>query len=84
MDDTNSCIEFIHMTLHPIDQWVVPEDTVKAARASFPKGNIYMKMYDELGSLYVDKDFEELFPVKCGQSAISRARERINNNNAIW
>jgi transposase len=26
------------------------------------------------GSLYVDKDFEELFPVKCGQSAISPAR----------
>lgn len=26
------------------------------------------------GSFYVDKDFEELFPVKCGQSAISPAR----------
>ncbi len=62
------------MTLHPINQWVVPEETARAAPASFPKGNEYMKMYDELGSLYVDRDFEDLFPAKCGQSAISPAR----------
>lgn len=35
------------MTLHPINQWIVPEETARAARASFPKGNIYMKIYDE-------------------------------------
>lgn len=64
----------MRMTLHPINQWIVPEDTALAARASFPKGNIYMKIYDHLGGLYIDKDFEDLFPVKCGQSAISPAR----------
>jgi transposase len=73
-DDTNSRIPPRQMTLHPINQWVVPEETARAAPASFPKGNEYMKMYDELGSLYVDRDFEDLFPAKCGQSAISPAR----------
>ena len=62
------------MTLHPQNYWEVPAETVRVARASFPKGNIYMKMYDELGTLYKDKDFVDVFPVRCGQSAISPAR----------
>jgi len=33
-----------------------------------------MKMYDQLGTLYKDKDFVDVFPVRCGQSAISPAR----------
>jgi transposase len=33
-----------------------------------------MKMYDQLGTLYQDKDFVDVFPVRCGQSAISPAR----------
>ncbi len=62
------------MTLHPINQWTVPEQTLRIARASFPKGNVYMKMYDELAVLYTDEDFSDLFPVKGGQSAISPAK----------
>ena len=31
------------------NQWEIPEQTAEIARASFRKGNIYMKMYDELG-----------------------------------
>lgn len=62
------------MTLHPKNPWNVPSETVKVARASFPKGNVYMKMYDELGIFYIDKDFEDLFPARCGQSAISPAK----------
>ena len=27
-------------------------------------GNVYMKMYDQLGVLYTDEDFSDLFPVK--------------------
>ena len=30
----------------------VPEETVRIAQTAFPKGNIYMKMRDELGSIY--------------------------------
>lgn len=33
-----------------------------------------MKMYDELGTIYSDSDFKQLFPAKCGQSAISPAK----------
>lgn len=33
-----------------------------------------MKMYDELGTIYKDSDFWELFPARCGKSAISPAR----------
>jgi transposase len=62
------------MTLHPKNHWEVPEETARVARASFPKGNMYMKMYDELGTLYLDSDFKELFPARCGQSAISPAK----------
>jgi len=62
------------MTLHPQNYWEVPQVTVKVARASFPRGNVYMKMYDQLGTLYKDKDFVDVFPVRCGQSAISPAR----------
>jgi transposase len=62
------------MTLHPIEQWKIPAQTVEIARAAFPKGNAYMKMYDELGQLYLDNDFNELFPVRVGQSAMSPAQ----------
>ena len=62
------------MTLHPINEWRIPKETEDVARASFPKGNVYMKMYDSLGILYSDEDFRDLFPVKCGKSAISPAR----------
>ena len=59
------------MTLHPLDLWVIPKETAPVARAAFPKGNVYMMMYDQLGQLYVDRDFQSLFPSNCGQSAMS-------------
>ncbi len=40
----------------------IPEETVRVARAAFPKGNLYMIMRDEIGTLYNDQDFEDLFP----------------------
>lgn len=40
----------------------VPEETARVARAAFPKGNKYMKIRDELGALYTDHEFAELFP----------------------
>ena len=49
---------------------VVPEETARVARAAFPKGNLYLKMRDELGTFYKDADFDDLFP-KRGQPAFS-------------
>jgi transposase len=35
----------------------VPKETVRVAKAAFPKGNLYMKMRDELGAIVDDEDF---------------------------
>ena len=40
----------------------VPEETVRIARSAYPKGNVYMHMRDELGSIYEDESFADLFP----------------------
>lgn len=39
----------------------IPEETAKVARRTFKKGNVYMLMRDELGVLYSDSQFAELF-----------------------
>ncbi len=39
----------------------IPEETVRVARAAFPKGNVYMKMRDELGVVYTDHEFVGMF-----------------------
>jgi transposase len=39
----------------------VPDQTVLVARAAFPKGNLYLSMRDELGTLFDDRDFAGLF-----------------------
>ncbi|NEP15228.1 MAG: IS1182 family transposase [Symploca sp. SIO2C1] len=62
------------MTLHPQEHWEVPQETARIAHASFRKGNVYLKMYDELGTIYKDSDFKELFPARCGKSALSPAK----------
>ena len=47
---------------------VVPSETDRVARAAFPKGNLYLKMRDELGTFYEDADFTALFSTR-GQPA---------------
>ena len=58
------------MTLHVFDQKVIPEETVRVAKAAFPKGNVYLQMRDELGVLYQDSQFADLFPTT-GQPGLS-------------
>jgi len=50
------------MTLQPQNEFSIPEETVRIARAAYPKGSVYMKMRDALGTIYQDKDFAHLFP----------------------
>ncbi len=45
-----------------------PDDTVRVARAAFPKGTLVMRMRDHLSSLYGDQHFADLFPTR-GQPA---------------
>jgi Transposase domain (DUF772) len=49
------------MSMHPQAISPIPEETVRVARAAFPRGNPYMTMRDQLGPLYDDQDFAALF-----------------------
>lgn len=57
------------MSVHSQPIHPVPEETARVARLAFPKGNRYMTMRDELGTIYTDQDFVELFSAY-GQSAV--------------
>ena len=52
------------MSLHPQAGYQVPEETQRVARAAFPRGNVYMRVADLLGSLYQDQQFAALFPTR--------------------
>ena len=56
------------MSLHPQAFCPVPEETVRVAHAAYPKGNVYMRVRDELGAIYDDHNFAQLFPNR-GQPA---------------
>ena len=56
------------MSLKPELVGPVPEETARIARAAFPKGNLYLRLRDELGTLYQDDLFADLFPAR-GQPA---------------
>jgi transposase len=47
----------------------VPELTARVARAAFPKGNPYLRLRDELGPVFRDADFADLYPRR-GQPAL--------------
>lgn len=46
----------------------IPEDTARVAHAAFPRGNTYLLLRDELGTLFADEDFARLYPAR-GQPA---------------
>lgn len=48
----------------------IPESTIQVAQAAFPKGNSYLTLRDQLGTIFEDEDFTELFP-KLGQPALA-------------
>ena len=56
------------MTLQPRPILPVPEATAAVARAAFPKGNVYLQLRDELGTIYEDPLFADLYP-RDGQPA---------------
>jgi transposase len=50
------------MTLRPQALPPVPEATVAAVQAAFPKGNLYVALRAEFGALYDDQLFADLYP----------------------
>src|SRR5687768_2914999 len=61
------------MSLNAALAYIVPEATTALARQVFPNGTLYMTMYDELGPLYQNGDFADLFPRR-GQPALAPAQ----------
>src|ERR671920_2191849 len=57
------------MSLKPSPIEPVPEGTARVARAAFRKGNPLLKLRDELGAIFADEDFVDLFP-KLGQPGL--------------
>jgi transposase len=49
---------------------VVPEDTARVARAAFSDGNPYLLLRDQLGTIFHDTDFVDLYPLR-GQPALA-------------
>ena len=47
----------------------IPDETVRVARAAFPKGTIVTRLRDEFSALYNDKDFRSLYSGR-GQPAL--------------
>lgn len=52
------------MSLHPQSIGPVPEDTARVTRAAFPRGNPYLRLRNELGTIFSDEDFASLFPTR--------------------
>lgn len=48
----------------------IPAETKRVAKAAFPKGNVNIRLQDEFGILFEDKDFSDLYP-SIGQPAIA-------------
>jgi len=55
------------LRLEPIGE--IPGETVRVARAAFPKGTVVMRLRDEFSALYQDEDFRNLYPTR-GQPAL--------------
>ena len=54
-------IEDIRMSLSPPSSYSVPEQTRRVVHAAFPKGTLCLRLADELGTIFRDQDFADLF-----------------------
>ena len=50
--------------LRPMPIAPIPPDTPRVARAAFPKGHRYLRVADELETLFTDDAFLALFPTQ--------------------
>jgi transposase len=57
------------MSLKPAPIEPVPEETARVARTAFRKGNPLLELRDELGTIFADADFADLFP-RLGQPGL--------------
>src|SRR3712207_5329608 len=50
------------MSLRPEPIGEIPPETVRVARAAFPKGTVATRLRDEFGGLFRSEDFRQLYP----------------------
>jgi transposase len=71
--------------------YVVPAETIRVAKAAFPKGNRYLQLRDSLGSLFHNPDFQHLFsaegrpaedPARLALITILQFAERLSDEQA--
>jgi transposase len=58
------------MSLRPEPVGEIPAETVRVARAAFPKGTVVTRLRDEFSALYQDEDFRSLYPAR-GQPGLT-------------
>jgi transposase len=58
------------MSLKPSVVAPVPKATARVLEPAFPKGNLYLSMRENLGTLFEDVDFIDLYPRR-GQPAFA-------------
>ncbi|AYG81982.1 hypothetical protein DWB77_06240 [Streptomyces hundungensis] len=61
------------MSMQPMESGEIPAETVRVAWAAFPKGSLAIRVRDELGPLFRDEEFADLFPAR-GKPAWSPGR----------
>jgi len=62
------------MSLQPKGSEEIPAETVRVARAVFPKGSLVIRVRDELGPLFTDEQFADVFPARKTRLASTRAQ----------
>jgi transposase len=58
------------MSLHPKPIGDIPSETVRVARAAFPKGTVVTRLRDEFSALFDDEDFRRFYPSR-GQPGLA-------------
>jgi len=61
------------MSLQPVSIYIVPEQTARVAHAAFTQSSLCMRLYDQLGTIFRDQDFADLFH-ESGQPGLSPFR----------
>ena len=58
------------MSLQPEPIGAIPAETVRIARAAFPKGTVVMRLRDEFSTLYQDEHFRAFYSAR-GQPGLA-------------
>ncbi len=79
------------MSLSPAPIDPIPAQTIRVARAAFPKGNPYLTLRDEMGIIFQDDDFLDLYahegqpglaPWRLAWVTIMQFRETLSDRQA--